>query len=59
MKDRGMLLEDAFKEETPHNFTPKSIKWMVEDVLKGNKIIEMFQTMAIISLMTGNFNLEV
>jgi hypothetical protein len=54
-----MLLEDAFKEETPHNFTPKSIKWMVEDVLKGNKIIEMFQTMAIISLMTGNFNLEV
>jgi hypothetical protein len=32
---------------------------MVEDVLKGNKIVEMFQTMAIISLMMGNFGLEV
>jgi hypothetical protein len=26
MKDRGMTLENVYKEETPHNLAPKSIK---------------------------------
>lgn len=26
MKDRGMSLENVYKEETPHNLAPKSIK---------------------------------
>jgi hypothetical protein len=32
---------------------------MVEKVLESNRIVEMFQTMAIISLMMGNLGLEV
>jgi len=32
---------------------------MVEEVLESNRIVEMFQTMAIISLMMGNLGLEV
>jgi hypothetical protein len=32
---------------------------MAQDVLKGNRIVEMFQTMAIISLMIGNLGLKV
>jgi hypothetical protein len=31
---------------------------MAKEVLEGNKIIEVFQTMAIISLMMGNLGLE-
>jgi hypothetical protein len=26
MKDRGMSSEDVYREKTPHNLTPKSIK---------------------------------
>ncbi len=32
---------------------------MVEEVLESNRIVGMFQTMAIISLMMGNLGLEV
>lgn len=54
-----MLSKYVFKEETPHNLTPKSIKQMAKDILTCNKIVEMFQTMAIISLIMGNLSLEV
>ncbi len=58
MHDRGMSLKDVSKEETPHNLTPESMRQMAKEVLEGNKIIEVFQTMAIISLMMGNLGLE-
>ncbi len=54
-----MSSEDVYREKTPHNLTPKSIKQMVEEVLEGIINVEMFQTMATISLIMGNLGLEV
>lgn len=49
MKDMGISLKDASKEETP-----KSIKELTEEVLGSNKTTKMFQTMATMSLEMGN-----
>ncbi len=47
------------KEETPQNLTPKYVKDMAVKVLEHNKIIQMFQTMAIVNLNMGNLGLKV
>ncbi len=59
MRDMGMSLEDAFKEETPQNLTPKFIKELTEEVLGNNKTAQMFQAMAIVNQRMGNLGLEV
>lgn len=39
MKDRGMSLEDASKEERSHNLTHKFVEELAEEVLGSNKNI--------------------
>jgi hypothetical protein len=39
--------------------TPKSVKEVAGEVMKANRVVELFQTMAIISLNMGNLTLEV
>ncbi len=38
---------------------PKSVEEVVIEVMKANKAIELFQTMAIVNLNMGNLTLEV
>lgn len=59
MWDRVMSSRDKSREETPQNLTPKFVEDMVARVLKNNKIVKMFQAMAIVSLKMGNLGLEV
>jgi hypothetical protein len=59
MRDKMVSLGEGSREETPHNFTLKFVKDMAVDVMENNKIIEMFQAMAIVSLKMGNLGLEV
>jgi hypothetical protein len=59
MRDKGMSLEDVSKEETPHDLTPKFVEKLAKEVLGNNKIVEMFQAMAIVSMRMGNLGLEV
>jgi hypothetical protein len=40
MKDMGMSLEDAPKEETPQNLTPKFVEELAKKNLSNNKTIE-------------------
>ncbi len=47
------------KEKTPQNLTPKFIEKLVGEVLGNNKIVEMFQAMAIVSMNMGNLGLEI
>jgi len=39
--------------------TPKSMEEVNVEVMKANKVVELFQTMAIVSLNMGNLTLEV
>jgi len=39
--------------------TPKSVEEVVVEVMKENKVIELFQTMVIMSLNKGNLILEI
>ena len=39
--------------------TPKSMEEVVAKVMKANKVVKLFQTVAIVSLNMGNLNLEV
>jgi hypothetical protein len=41
------------------NLTPKSMEELAKEVLGSNKIVEMFQTMAIVNMRMGNMGLEV
>lgn len=59
MWDKMMSLKDRFKKETPQNLRPKFVEDMVVDVLKSNKLTEMFQAMVIIRLKMGNLGLKV
>ncbi len=45
IRDKGMSSKNAFKQETPQNFTPKYVEELVEEVLGSNKTAEMFQAM--------------
>jgi len=46
-------------DPTTQTSTPKSMEEVITEVMKTNKITELFQTMAIVSLNMGNFTLEV
>jgi hypothetical protein len=59
MKDKGMPSEDASKEETPHDLTPKFVENLAKEVLGNNKIVLMFQAMAIVRMKMGNLGLDV
>ncbi len=59
MKDMGMSLEYAYKEETPQNLTLQFVEELAEEVPGSNKTIKMFQTMAIVNMKMDNLGLEV
>jgi hypothetical protein len=59
MKDKVISLGKVFKKETPQNFTPRSVEDLAIEILEGNKNIEMFQAMAIVSFKMGNLGLEI
>jgi len=54
-----MSLEDASKEETSHNLSPKNVEELAKGVLGSNKTTKLFQTMAIMNQKMGNLGLEV
>ncbi len=54
-----MSSKHVSKEETSHDLTPKFVEKLVKEVLGNNKIVEMFQAMAIVSMKMGNLGLEV
>jgi hypothetical protein len=47
------------KNLTTQTSTPKFVEEVVVEVMQANKAVELFQTMAIMSLNMGNLNLEV
>ncbi len=47
------------RNPTTHTSTPKSMEEVVAKVMKGDKVVELFQTMAIVSLNMGNLTLKV
>jgi len=49
----------GFKYLTTYTSTPKFVKEVVAKVMQVDKAVELFQTMAIMSLNMGNLNLEV
>jgi fructose-1,6-bisphosphatase len=57
--DRVVSSKDESREETSQKFTPKYVEDMVANVLESNKIVKMFQAMAIINLKMGNLGLKV
>jgi len=42
-----------------HTSTPKFVEEVAIEVMKANKVVELFQTMVIVSLTMGNLTLEV
>ncbi len=59
-----MVLEMGSSTEGPKNLmtqtsTPKSVEEVVAKVMQANKVVELFQIMAIVSLNMGNLTLEV
>jgi len=47
------------KNPTTQTSTPRSMEEVVIEVMQTYKIVELFQTMAIVSLNMGNLNIEV
>ncbi len=47
------------RDPTTQTNTPKSMEEVVVEVMKADKIVELFQTMAIVNLDMGNLTLEV
>ncbi len=58
MQKMGSSIEGS-KNPMAQISTPKSIEEVVAEVMQAYKAIELFQTMIIVSLNTGNLNLEV
>ncbi len=54
----GSSLEGS-KNPTTSTNTPKFVDEVATKIMQAQKVVELFQTMAIISLNTGNLNLEV
>ncbi len=54
----GSYVEGS-KNPTTQTITPKSMDKVVEEVMQVDKVVKLFQTMAIVSLNMGNLNLEV
>jgi hypothetical protein len=50
---------EGFGDPMTHTSTPKSMEEVVVEVMKANKVVESFQTMAIVNLNMGNLTLEV
>jgi hypothetical protein len=50
---------DRSKNLTTQISTPRFVEEVAEEVTQANKVIELFQTMAIVSLNMGNLNMEV
>jgi hypothetical protein len=44
---------------TTQTSTPKFVEEVATKVMKANKVVELFQTMAIVSMNMGNLTLEV
>ncbi len=49
----------GFWDPTTQTSTPKFMEEVTVEVMKANKVIELFQTMTIMSLNMGNLTLEV
>jgi hypothetical protein len=47
------------KKSTTQTSTPKSMDELATKVMQVDKVVELFQTMAIVNLNMGNLNLEV
>ncbi len=50
---------EEYGDSTTWTSTPKFVEEIVAKVMKANKVAELFQTMAIVSLNMGNLTLEV
>ncbi len=49
----------GFGDPSTHTSTPKSVEEVAIEVMKAYKVVELFQTMVIVSLKMGNLTLEV
>jgi len=54
----GSFVEGS-RDPTTHTSTPKFVEEVVIEVIKANEVVELFQTMVIVNLNTGNLTLEV
>jgi hypothetical protein len=59
MKDKVISLGKGSKEKTPQNLTPRFVEDLAIKIMEGNKNVEMFQAMAIISFKMGNLGSEI
>lgn len=59
MKDKVISSSKGFKEETPQNLTPRFVEDFVVKIMQGNKNVEIFQAMAIVSFKMGNLGSKV
>ncbi len=50
---------EGFGNPSTHTSTPKSVEEVAIEVMKANKVVELFQNMVIVSLNMGNLTLEV
>ncbi len=50
---------EGSRDPTSQTSTPKSVEEVVTEVLKIDKVVELFQTMAIVNLNMGNLTMEV
>jgi hypothetical protein len=50
---------EGFGDPMTQISTPKSVKEVAAEIMKANKVIELFQTMAIVNLNMGNLTIEV
>jgi hypothetical protein len=50
---------EGFKDPMTQKYTPKSMEEVVTKVMQVDKVVELFQTMAIVSLNMGNLTLKV
>jgi hypothetical protein len=49
---------EGFKNPTTQTNTPKFVEEVAIKVMERDKVVELFQTMAIVGLNMGNLNLE-
>ena len=50
---------EGFKDPMTQKYTPKFVEKVVAKIMQVDKAIELFQTMAIVSLNMGNLTLKV
>jgi uncharacterized protein (DUF2141 family) len=54
----GSFIEGSGDPST-HTSTPKFVEEVAIEVMKADKVVELFQTMVIVNLTMGNLTLEV